>query len=70
MSLLLHLVGGREIRLNVDPDEWVTAFENALGNDKAVTVEDPTDGGILAVNPHQVLYWKVEPPSQKVDPAQ
>lgn len=59
MLLLLHLVGGRQIQLDVDPDEWTTAFENALRKDEIVKVEDPSDGGVMAINPRQVLYWKV-----------
>lgn len=72
MLLLLHLVGGREIQLDVDPDEWTEAFENALRKDEVVKIEDPADGGMMAINPRQVLYWKVEkdPPAGDRGPSQ
>lgn len=70
MLLLLHLVGGREIQLDVDPDEWTEAFESALRKDEVVKIEDPSDGGTMAINPRQVLYWKVgaNPRSRDPDP--
>jgi len=68
MSLLLQLLGGREIRLDVDAEEWLAAFENALSANEVVKVRDPSDGGELVVNPRLVLYWKVEPDSSPESP--
>jgi len=68
MLLFLYLVGGREIRLEVNPDEWTAAFENALRKDEVVKIEDPSDGGAMAINPRQVLYWKVGGAAQARDP--
>lgn len=60
MSLLLHLMDGREIRLGVDPEEWTSAFENALTKNEVVQIDDPSDGARYGINPRLVLYWKVE----------
>jgi hypothetical protein len=56
MPLTLQLTEGREIRLDVDPDEWTRAFEEALQNDEVIKVTNP-QGEVLAINPRQVLYW-------------
>jgi hypothetical protein len=61
MSLILQLTENREIRLQVDLQEWTRAFENALRSNEVVEVRNP-EGGILGINPHQVLYWKTEEP--------
>jgi len=68
MSLILHLMGGREIRLGVDAEEWTSAFENALAKNEVVQIEDPADGGMLGINPRLVLYWKVEVSPQSGNP--
>ena len=56
--LLLYLIGGREIRLGIDPEEWATAFHNALVKDEAIQIDDPTGGEKFGINPQAVLYWK------------
>jgi hypothetical protein len=60
---LLYLIGDREIRLGVDPEEWTDAFNNALRKNEAVQVDDPSGRGKLGINPRAVLYWKSEPPT-------
>jgi hypothetical protein len=60
-SLLLYLIGGREIRLGVDPKEWADAFHNALTKNEAIQIDDPSGRGTYGVNPRAVLYWKSEP---------
>lgn len=70
MSLILQLTENRELRIEVDVEEWKGAFERALRNDEVVEIRDP-DGPILAINPHQVLYWKTaaeEPASAEGSP--
>jgi hypothetical protein len=59
MSLILQLTENREIRLEVDVQEWTRAFENALRSNEVVEVRNP-DGGILGINPQQILYWKTD----------
>jgi hypothetical protein len=61
MSLLLYLTSGRELRLGVDPEEWASAFHNALVKNEAIQIDDPSDGGKFGINPRAVLYWKVDP---------
>jgi hypothetical protein len=61
MPLLLQLLGGREIRLEVEAEAWTKAFERALRDNQVVQVEDPEDGGVLGINPRLVLYWKLVP---------
>jgi hypothetical protein len=70
MTLSLYLMGGREIRLDVELEAWTAAFEQALRDSKVLQVKDPVDGGTLGVNPQMVLYWKVEPPRQAEPPDQ
>lgn len=67
MALLLQLTENREIRLEVDLQEWTKAFEQALRNDEVVEVRND-EGGVLAVNPRQVLYWKTEGSSSPIGP--
>jgi hypothetical protein len=59
MALLLQLTENREIRLEVDLTEWTRAFEQALRNDEVIEVRNP-EGGVMGINPRQVLYWKTE----------
>jgi hypothetical protein len=63
MTLRLQLREGRELDLDVDPQAWTRAFEQALRNSEVVEVKDP-NGGVLAINPHQVLYWTTEGQSE------
>ena len=56
MPVLLQLTEGKEIRLDVDLDAWKNAFEQALKNDEVIEVLNP-QGEVLAINPHQILYW-------------
>jgi uncharacterized linocin/CFP29 family protein len=58
MTLTLHLTEDRKLRLDVDVEEWRRAYQRALAKDRVVEVENPR-GGVLAINPHQVLYWVV-----------
>jgi hypothetical protein len=58
MTLTLHLTEDRKLRLDVDVDEWARAYQLALAKDRIVEVMN-SRGGILAINPHQVLYWVV-----------
>jgi hypothetical protein len=62
MGLSLHLMGGFQIWLDVEPEAWTAAFERALRESKVLQVEDPQDGGTLGVNPQMVVYWKAESP--------
>ncbi len=63
-SLLVCLVGGREIRLGVEPEEWASVFDEALAKNEAIQIEDPADGGKFGINPQAVLYWKAVPGSR------
>jgi hypothetical protein len=56
MPLRLKLIEDQELLLEVDPDAWSKAFEQALRNDEVVQVKNPR-GELLAINPRQVLYW-------------
>lgn len=67
--LLLQLTENREIRLEVDLAEWTKAFEQALRNDEVVEVRNP-EGGVLGINPRQVLYWKSDPVDASATPAE
>lgn len=58
MTLMLHLTEDRELRLDVDVEEWTRAYQRALAKDRVVEVKNPR-GGILAINPRQVMYWVV-----------
>lgn len=69
MPLFLHLTENREIRLEVDLAEWTKAFEQALRNDEVVEVRNP-EGGVLGINPRQVLYWKSAPADAPTQSAQ
>ncbi len=60
MSLLLYLTSGRELRLGADPEEWASAFRNALAKNEAIQIDDPSGGGRFGINPRAILYWKVE----------
>lgn len=68
MSLLLYLTSGRELRLGVDPEEWASAFHNALSKDEAIQIDDPSGGGKFGINPRAVLYWKEVPDPRPGDP--
>ena len=57
-QLLLYLIGGREDRLGIDPEEWATAFHDALVKDEAIQIDDSAGGGRFGINPRAVLYWK------------
>ena len=59
MPLTLQLTEGSELQIDVDLDEWRKAFETALRNDEAIEVHNP-EGGVLAINPRQILYWTSE----------
>jgi hypothetical protein len=59
MPLALYLTEDREIRLDVDPEAWTKAFENALAHGEVVQVQE-TSGRTLSINPQQVLYWVTE----------
>lgn len=61
MSVLLQFMGGRELTLTVDADEWTDAFKKALRNREVLEVRD-VDGRRLGINPHAVLYWTLDPP--------
>lgn len=70
MPLLLYLTGGRELRLGVDPEDWASAFHNALAKNEAIQIDDPSDGGKFGINPRAVLYWKENPDPAPRDPSQ
>jgi len=56
-TLLLYLIGGREIRLGVDPEAFASAFHNALTKREAIQIDDPVNG-MAGINPRAILYWK------------
>jgi hypothetical protein len=66
MSLLVYLLGGREIRLGIGLDEWTEAFNRALANNEAIQIE-PSEGGKGGISPRAVLYWKVEDGQSSLD---
>lgn len=68
MPLSLHLLGGSTLTLHLDPSEWKAAYDTALRSNSSIELEDPADGGLLGINPHAVLYWKVDPPQAPPTP--
>jgi hypothetical protein len=61
--LLLYLIGGRELRLSIEPEKWSSAFHDALVKNEAIQIDDPSGEGKHGINPRAVLYWKVMPDS-------
>lgn len=57
MKVMLYFIGGKEVQLDVDRSDWPAAFENALGGNGVIQVED-SEGGVIGINPRSVLYWK------------
>lgn len=60
MPIRVQLTDDKILRLNVDPDEWKRAFENALANDEVVQVRND-QGEVLSIVPGQVQYWAPAP---------
>lgn len=46
--------------MDVDPDKWASAFENALVKGEVIQIKEPSEGGALGINPRLVMYWKAE----------
>lgn len=67
MQVTLHLVGNRQIRLDVEPEAWTTGLDEALRDHTFLQVKDPESGGTMGVNPRTVLYWITEPNSPGTD---
>lgn len=59
MSVLLQFMGGQELELTVDVDQWTDAFRKALRSSDVLEVRD-VEGRRLGVNPHAVLYWTLD----------
>jgi hypothetical protein len=59
-TILLYLIGGRELHLGVDPEAFASAFHNALVKREAIQIDDPSKGK-SGINPRAILYWKPEP---------
>jgi hypothetical protein len=59
MSVILQFIGGEELELTVDPDQWTDAYKKALRSSEVLEVRD-ADGRRLGVNPHAVLFWTLD----------
>ncbi|MEK6277747.1 MAG: hypothetical protein AABM29_07035 [Actinomycetota bacterium] len=55
MPIKIKLVDGETLLVDVDIGEWNKAFQRAFERDAMLEIED-SEGGILGINPHQVLY--------------
>jgi hypothetical protein len=55
MAVRIKLIDGEELLIDVDLAEWNRAFRRALKADAMLEIEN-AEGGILGINPHQVLY--------------
>lgn len=66
-AILLYLIGGRELRLGVDPEAFASAFHDALTKREAIQIDDPS-GGKAGINPRAILYWKPETGSSQDRP--
>jgi phosphoribosylformylglycinamidine (FGAM) synthase-like enzyme len=66
-TILLYLIGGRELRLGVDPQAFASAFHDALTKREAIQIDDPS-GGKSGINPRAILYWKPDTGSRRDRP--
>ena len=69
MSIRIRLAEDETLVIQANPDEWSRAYTRALGSDSMIQVHG-RDGRVLAINPHQILFWEEVPEGGAVaDPA-
>lgn len=66
MPIKIKLVEDRELEIDVDLDEWKVAFQRAIENDEVIQIHN-SRGGVLGINPHQVLYWVADESSPHLE---
>jgi hypothetical protein len=69
MSIRIKLTDGEQLEVDVELDDWNRAFQRALQRDAMLEIED-SQGRVLGINPHQVLYLEGDPAEGSARPGE
>lgn len=70
MPVKIKLIEGEELTLDVDAEEWASAFQRALSTGQVLQVEDQGRGRVLTINPQSVAYYYLEEALQESAPVE
>ncbi len=57
-NVQLHFIGNNTIQLEVNLDDWMILFDDAVRENEVVYIRDREEGRILAINSRLVTHWK------------
>ena len=56
MQIQVTLSEERKLEIDVDPEEWREALDEARQTGQMIEIRNSA-GRVLAINPQQILYW-------------